>query len=203
MGGTLTVENRSDSPTIVGVCFRLSLPLELPPPRGTLLSGPGPGGGSGDAHAALRLDVSSGAAALLGPPPGPAVLLPARCHALVVDDSAMNRRIAERLLRGIGCSCTLAEDGDEVPDAVAREAFDVILMDIHMARVNGDAAVLALRAAGYAGPIVAVTGNATRADAEGYRQAGFNATLGKPFGAAELHACLAGVCCWATAGPPS
>jgi CheY-like chemotaxis protein len=112
-------------------------------------------------------------------------------HALVADDSATNRRIAARALRGIGCTCTLVEDGDEVPDAVARERFDVLLLDINMGRVNGDAACAALRTNGYTGPIVAVTGNATHIDAEKYTRAGFNAMLGKPFGPVELSTCLA------------
>lgn len=80
----------------------------------------------------------------------------------------------------------------QVPDAVAREAFDAILLDIRMARVNGDVACAALRAGGYGGPIIAVTGNATAGDAAGYAAAGFSGTLGKPFGAVELRAALAG-----------
>lgn len=164
LGGRLQVANRTDG--VSGVCFRLSLLLELP--------------GQRDARA-VAIDRAPSCAddvSLLG------------YHALVVDDSATNRRVAERLLRGMGCTCTLAEDGDEVPGAVAREAFDVLLLDIRMIRVNGDAACAALRAGGYSGPIIAVTGNATLLDTEDYQRGGFTATLGKPFGAAELRACL-------------
>ena len=156
------MSNRGGS--VPGVAFCLQLPLELPPV--------GPAGmTSGGSFAEAR---GFGG-----------------CHVLVVDDSATNRRIAERSLRGLGCTCVLAEDGDEVPDAIAREAFDVILMDVRMARVNGDAACVALRASGYTGVVVAVTGNATAADAVEHARVGFNATLGKPFGAAELRGCLA------------
>jgi CheY-like chemotaxis protein len=167
LGGTLTVANRDDGAS--GVRFCLTLPLVLP----------GDVSASGSCRPRARTPGAvRGAACSVG-------------HVLVVDDSATNRRIAERLLRGMGCTCTLVEDGDEVPDAVAREAFDAILMDIHMARVQGDTACAALRAGGYTGPIVAVTGNATRGDAEEYRRGGFTATLGKPFGLAALRACLA------------
>jgi CheY-like chemotaxis protein len=179
LGGSLTVTNRGDagvpgtSPT--GVCFRLSLPLELPTPA--------------DRGSRALNDVLVQTAALRTPTPGPAL----GYHLLVVDDSATNRRIAERMLRSLGCTCTVVEDGDEVPDAVGRERFDVLLLDIRMARVNGDVACASLRADGYTGPIVAVTGNATRSDAEDYRRIGFTATLGKPFGAPEMRACLAEV----------
>jgi CheY-like chemotaxis protein len=167
MSGALTVTNREDG--INGVAFRLELPLELPAAR---------------VHHAPTV---AAIASPFAPGGGPAMGL----HVLVVDDSATNRRIAERCLRGLGCTCAHAEDGDEVPAAVAGARFDVILLDIRMARVNGDAACAALRAGGYVGPIIAVTGNATLVDSDEYRRIGFTATLGKPFGAAELRAVLA------------
>jgi CheY-like chemotaxis protein len=175
LGGTLEVSNRDDG--MCGVSFRLYLPIMIPE------------------HAVDSAPTGSrslGPAAALGSHP-PAQLQPGQplsLHVLVADDSAMNRRIAARVLRSLGCTCTLAEDGDEVPAAVARETFDVLLLDINMARVNGDVAAAALRMGGYAGPIIAVTGNATGADAEAYRAAGFTSTLGKPFGPPEMRRCL-------------
>ena len=169
MGGSLVVKDREDG--VSGVCFCLMLPLELPMVRVSTFATPG-------------LAAAAAAAAAT-----PVAML--RFHVLVVDDSATNRRVAERVLRALGCTSTLCEDGDEVPDAVAREHFDVLMLDIRMARVNGDAACASLRAGGYTGPIIAVTGNATRADAEDYARVGFDATLGKPFDAAGLRACIA------------
>jgi CheY-like chemotaxis protein len=176
--GTLTVANRGDG--VRGVCFCLSLPLEAPTAAAGRQSSWGAQSVGGAIHACPGHGNTS----------SPAAAAPLNAHVLVVDDSAMNRRIAERLLRGFGCTCTLAEDGDEVPAAVAREDFDVILMDIRMVRMNGDAACAALRAGGFAGPVVAVTGNATAHDAADYAWRGFTATLGKPFGPAELRGCL-------------
>ena len=158
---------------VSGTCFRLELPLELP--RALRAHG---------RNAAVAPDAAATAATGSGGPLGYRVL--------VVDDSAMNRRIAERLLRGMGCSCVLADDGDEVPAAVARERFDVILMDIRMIRLNGDTACAALRAAGYVGAVIAVTGNATLLDSDAHARVGFTSTLGKPFGTAELRAAMTG-----------
>ena len=93
LGGTLTVTNRDDG--VHGAFFRLSLPLELP---GLRLGGASGGGSLSYAAIATPL----------------AVAAPLGYHVLVVDDSATNRRVAERVLRGLGCTCTLAEDGDEV-----------------------------------------------------------------------------------------
>ena len=76
-----------------------------------------------------------------------------------------------------------------------------VLMDVHMVRVNGDVACAALRAAGFTAPVIAVTGNATSVDAVAYAHAGFTATLGKPFSARDLRACLE--CCVVVAMDPS
>ena len=71
--------------------------------------------------------------------------------------------------------------------------FDVIFMDLYMERVNGDAALVSLRTAGYVLPVLFCTANATSADAERYRALGFAGLLGKPFTAEQMHAVIAGL----------
>ena len=41
-------------------------------------------------------------------------------HVMVVDDEALNRRLAQRMLVRLGCTCELLEDGDEVLSALQR-----------------------------------------------------------------------------------
>ena len=179
LGGTLVVSNRRDVAS--GVLFRLTLPLEVPAPEVR----------DSRAHSHPSGRATPGPATPAAAAPGPTPLTALGYHVLVVDDYSTNRRIAERCLRALGCTCALAEDGDEVLDALARERFDLVLLDIHMARMNGDVACVALREHGYTTlPVIAVTGNATSADAEKYRRIGFNATLGKPFGTEDLRAVL-------------
>ncbi len=89
-----------------------------------------------------------------------------------------------------------AADGDEVVAAVAAAAaagapFDACVMDFYIARMNGDAALAALRAAGFTLPVVLCTGNATSADAERRAALGFSGQLGKPFTAEQMHAAVA------------
>ena len=105
-------------------------------------------------HAAtmLRLDPHSGSAASLRRP-----------RIVVVDDAPLNRRIAERYVHALGLDCLLLADGDEVAAAVAGGRCDLILMDIRMARMDGDVACRQLRAGGFTGPIIAVSGLAMRA----------------------------------------
>ena len=117
-------------------------------------------------------------------------------RALVVDDSAANLRFAAFVLKRLGCAVVTATDGDEVLNAVAAAAstgtpIDVVLMDLFMARVNGDAALAALRAAGHALlPVVLCTANATCADVARYRALGFVGQLGKPFTPEQMHAAV-------------
>ena len=83
----------------------------------------------------------------------------------------------------------------QVPHALAAAAargpgngYDAILMDINMARVNGDVACAALRAAGCALPVIAVSGTAD--DPEYVHRCGFSGVLGKPFSVEQLHDAL-------------
>jgi len=65
---------------------------------------------------------------------------------LVADDNPVNRRVAEGLLTRNGHRVTLAEDGAQALDAASRGSFDLVLMDIHMPRLDGLAAARAIRA---------------------------------------------------------
>ena len=80
-----------------------------------------------------------------------------RRRIVVVDDAPLNRRIAERYVTSLGHSCVSLSDGDEVADSVRSAPADLILMDIRMVRMDGDAACRQLRAGGYTGPILAVS----------------------------------------------
>lgn len=90
----------------------------------------------------------------------------------------------------------VSTDGDEVLPAVAaataaHQPIDLVLMDLHMERMDGDAALISLRAAGQRVPVILCTANATRDDAARYRGLGFAGTLGKPFSSDQMHAAIA------------
>ncbi len=117
---------------------------------------------------------------------------------LVVDDSAANLRFALFVLRRLGCVVGTCSDGDEVVAALGAAAavgapYDVVVMDLYMERMNGDASLAALRAAGQALPVLLCTANATSADAERYRGLGFAAQIGKPFTPEQMHGAVAAV----------
>lgn len=109
--------------------------------------------------------------------------LQSRPHILIVDDNATNRVVAQALCEMFGCTSELAEDGLEALEAVQARAFDLILMDIKMPRMDGVQATQAIRAlAGPVGatPIVALTANADPEDAKRYLSIGMAAVVEKP-----------------------
>ncbi|KQS55756.1 response regulator receiver protein [Brevundimonas sp. Leaf363] len=109
--------------------------------------------------------------------------LQSRPHILIVDDNATNRVVAQALCEMFGCTSELAEDGVEALEAVTERAFDMVLMDIKMPRMDGVQATQAIRA--LAGPsrdipIIALTANADPDDAKRYMSIGMAAVVEKP-----------------------
>ncbi|MDI5934476.1 response regulator [Halomonas kalidii] len=109
---------------------------------------------------------------------------------LLVEDGLTNQRVAIDLLTQRGHEVELACNGADALDAVERQAFDVVLMDIHMPVMDGLAASRAIRErereSGEHVPIVAMTASATKEDRERCLAAGMDDYVTKPFRAAEL-----------------
>ena len=137
-------------------------------------------------------------AAKLGEPeavPAPTETAPvARLGILVVDDSDVNREVAQEFLRAAGHDAIGTCDGREAVRLAASRDFDLILMDMRMPGLNGLDATRQIRMLdGPRGrvPIVAVTANALDEHAEACRLAGMSGHLAKPFTQTELLAVVA------------
>jgi two-component system, sensor histidine kinase and response regulator len=116
-------------------------------------------------------------------------------HVLIADDDAGNRDLLSELLRHSGHSVTTALDGREAVAAIAKETFEVVIMDEEMPCMNGlDAtrAILKGIVPGMKRPIIiGISGNSTQEDEARCLEAGMDAFLPKPLRAAELFALLA------------
>lgn len=100
---------------------------------------------------------------------------------LVVDDVALNRELFLEMLAQHGCEVDLAADGEEAVACVQRQAYDLVLMDVHMPVMDGMAAARAIRALGFAGlPILALTASGTPEQVESCLAAGMDGHLLKP-----------------------
>jgi signal transduction histidine kinase/ActR/RegA family two-component response regulator len=112
---------------------------------------------------------------------------------LLVDDNPANRELGATVLDLLGCEVTLAEDGAEALDLITKGSFDVVLMDVHMPRMNGLDATRAIRALpGPAAqiPIIAMTADVLPEQVDRCRAAGMVDHIGKPIRLDDLHAAL-------------
>jgi signal transduction histidine kinase/CheY-like chemotaxis protein len=117
---------------------------------------------------------------------------------LLVEDNAMNRRLAREILREAGLIVDVAEHGRLALAAVQQESYDVVLMDVQMPEMDGLEATRAIRALpGYGQlPIIAMTANAYDEDRTACVDAGMNDFLAKPIDAEQV---LTMVARWAPA----
>jgi PAS domain S-box-containing protein len=112
---------------------------------------------------------------------------------LVAEDNPVNQRVALRLLRHLGYQADLASDGLQALQAVERNDYDLVLMDIQMPEMDGlQAARELVRRRGAVGRprIVAMTANAMPGDREAYIAAGMDGYVAKPIQIEELAATL-------------
>lgn len=109
---------------------------------------------------------------------------------LVVDDNPVNRRVASLMLKRAGYPVELAEDGQIAVERIEAEPpFDLILMDVHMPRLNGFEATARIRSMDPSRakiPIVAMTASAMSGDAERCLQEGMDGYVSKPVKADAL-----------------
>ena len=121
---------------------------------------------------------------------------------LLAEDNAVNQMLALRLLERMGYVADVATSGVEVLDALAREPYDVVLMDVQMPEMDGLEATRQARARWDGRPlwIVAMTANAMEGDREMCLAAGMNDYISKPVRPDILAAALAAAPVPAAAG---
>ena len=108
---------------------------------------------------------------------------------LVVDDNRTNRIVGTKSLEALGAWAMAADSGRAAIEAVGRESFDLILMDINMPEMDGLEATRRIRALGAfaaAIPVIALTADVMDHHQNTYLAAGMNGVVPKPFSPAQL-----------------
>ncbi len=156
MGGSIAVQSEVG----VGSCFTVTIPLEAALPVASVrLDGPTPSNDPTASSQGLRI--------------------------LAAEDNATNVLVLRALLASLDADLTVVSNGHEAVDAVRKQAFDIILMDIQMPGMNGVDATRAIRDIERADgrlpiPIIALTANVMSHQTEDYFAAGMNDYVAKP-----------------------
>ncbi|MCM1367708.1 MAG: ATP-binding protein [Roseburia sp.] len=109
------------------------------------------------------------------------------CKILMAEDNEVNAEIAVEILESMGAKVTLAHDGQEAVDIFTAEparAFDVVLLDIQMPRLNGRDAARAIRKSkkkdAKSVPLIALSADAFVEDVKLSEEAGMDGHVAKP-----------------------
>ena len=116
-----------------------------------------------------------------------------RGKVLLVEDNAVNQKVAQRFLERLGCEVELAENGEQGIRAWEAGRFDVVLMDIQMPVMDGYTATRLIREKECIDrhtPIVALTANAMTGQLERCLEAGMDGLLTKPIAIDRLREVL-------------
>ncbi|MBI2754079.1 MAG: response regulator [Betaproteobacteria bacterium] len=112
---------------------------------------------------------------------------------LIVEDNEKNRRLARDILQVKGYRTVEAETGEAGLEQAARQAPDLVLMDIHLPGINGIEALKKLRAgeATRRIPVLAFTASVMPQDRREIMDAGFDGFVSKPINLKEFIATVA------------
>ena len=170
LGGRIEVESTLGR----GSRFHFTLPFGVPEREAVASARSAAGESSGSRQAGLRI--------------------------LVAEDNRVNQRLIEMALLRMGHRATLVGNGRLALEAVRRESFDVVLMDVQMPEMDGLEATRAIRNAERAAaadglpmhvPIIAVTAHAMAGDREDCLHSGMDDYIAKPIDVEELRRVLA------------
>jgi CheY-like chemotaxis protein len=113
---------------------------------------------------------------------------------LLVEDHAVNRMLATRLLAKLGCEVEIAENGRIACERTSQGDYDLIFMDCQMPEMDGYEATRAIREHELAQhrhtPIIALTANAMSQDRERCLEAGMDDYVTKPYSVADFERAL-------------
>ncbi len=121
--------------------------------------------------------------------PDPVLSPSCNLRILLAEDDEVNQKVMLKMLRRLGCRADLAANGIEAIQAIERQPYDVVLMDIKMPEMDGMEATKEIRrrrSSGEKPRIIALTAFALEGDRERCLEAGMDDYISKPIKIADL-----------------
>ena len=106
--------------------------------------------------------------------------------ALIVDDSKLNLKVAENVLKNFLVTTESVTSGLECLSCVNSKKYDIIFMDIMMPNMNGVEVLKKLREKNINTPVIALTADAIEGQEEKYMSEGFDGYISKPINKEKL-----------------
>jgi CheY-like chemotaxis protein/HPt (histidine-containing phosphotransfer) domain-containing protein len=101
---------------------------------------------------------------------------------LLVEDNELNQQVAGMTLKHFGLEVDVASNGKQAIEVLSQKQFDIVLMDVQMPIMDGyEAARMVRQELKLDVPIIALTANALKGEAEKCLNAGMNDFVSKPF----------------------
>jgi PAS domain S-box-containing protein len=125
--------------------------------------------------------------------PKPSIVTPGRLRILLAEDNLLNQKVILEMLKHLGYRADVAANGLEVLQALQRQQYDIILMDIRMPELGGLEATRQIRKlwpVSRQPKIIAVTAYALEGDREKCLEAGMDDYVSKPVKMEELESTL-------------
>lgn len=107
-------------------------------------------------------------------------------NALIVDDSKLNLKVAENVLKNFLVTTESVTSGLECLSCVNSKKYDIIFMDIMMPNMSGEEVLRKLRENGVNTPVIALTADAIEGQEEKYMSEGFDGYISKPINKEKL-----------------
>jgi signal transduction histidine kinase/CheY-like chemotaxis protein len=110
---------------------------------------------------------------------------------LVAEDNKVNQLLIKKLLQQFGITAVVTENGVETMDVLAKQNFDLLLLDIQMPLMDGYETIARLRSKEITMPVIAMTAYVMPGEKEKCIEAGMNDYIAKPIEPQELYHTLA------------
>lgn len=102
-------------------------------------------------------------------------------HLLIVEDNKINQMITKKMLENKNISCEIIDNGEDAIEAVQKNNYDLVLMDVHLPGINGTIATEKIRKFNQKIPIIALTAISLNENRENLLSFGMTDVITKPF----------------------